>query len=70
MKMVWIKGLAAAAVAGSSNGVITAFAAVGIDPTHFNMAAGVHNTLKIAGVSALLSAILGVAFYLKQSPLP
>jgi hypothetical protein len=67
---VWWRGLLAAAVAGGANGVITGFAAVGIDPTHFNLQAGLHSTLAIAAVSALMSGIIGVAAYLKQSPLP
>jgi hypothetical protein len=43
---------------------------VGIDPTHFNVQAGLHSTLAIAAVSAMMSGIIGVAAYLKQSPLP
>ena len=65
-----MKGLAAAAVAGGANGVMTGFAAVGIDPMHFNLQSGLRPTLAIAGVSALMSSIIGVAAYLKQSPLP
>jgi hypothetical protein len=67
---LWAKGLVAAAIAGAANGVITGFAAVGIDPQHFNLQAGLKPTLAIAGVSALMSGIIGVAAYLKQSPLP
>jgi hypothetical protein len=67
---VWWRGLVAAAIAGGANGVITGFAAVGIDPQHFNLQAGLRSTLAIAGVSALMSGIIGVAAYLKQSPLP
>jgi hypothetical protein len=67
---LWAKGLLAAAIAGAANGVITGFAAVGIDPTHFNLQAGLRPTLAIAGVSAVMSGIIGVAAYLKQSPLP
>jgi len=67
---VWWRGLVAAAIAGGANGVITGFAAVGIDPQHFNLQAGLHSTLAIAGVSALMSGIIGVAAYLKQSPMP
>jgi len=66
----WMKGIAAAGIAGGANGVITGFAAVGIDPQHFNLQAGLHSTLAIAAVSAMMSAIIGVAAYLKQSPLP
>ena len=67
---LWLKGLAAAAIAGAANGVITGFAAVGIDPAHFNLQSGLKATLGIASVSALMSGIIGVAAYLKQSPLP
>jgi len=67
---VWAKGIAAAAIAGAANGVSTGFAAVGIDPAHFNLQAGLKATLSIAAVSAAMSAIIGVAAYLKQSPLP
>ena len=67
---VWWRGLMAAGIAGGANGVITGFAAVGIDPQHFNLQAGLRSTLAIAAVSALMSSIIGVAAYLKQSPLP
>lgn len=67
---LWAKGLLAAAIAGAANGVITGFAAVGIDPQHFNLQAGIKPTMAIAVVSALMSGIIGVAAYLKQSPLP
>jgi hypothetical protein len=67
---LWAKGLLAAAIAGAANGAITGFAAVGIDPAHFNLQAGLRPTLAIAGVSAVMSGIIGVAAYLKQSPLP
>jgi hypothetical protein len=67
---LWLKGIFAAAIAGGANGIITGFAAVGIDPSHFNLQAGFRNTMSIATVSAAMSAIIGVAAYLKQSPLP
>jgi hypothetical protein len=66
----WLKGVVAAAIAGSANGIITGFAAVGIDPSHFNLQSGLHATLSIAMISAAMSGIIGVAAYLKQSPLP
>ncbi len=34
---LWLKGMLAAGIAGAANGVMTGFAAVGIDPTHFNL---------------------------------
>lgn len=67
---IWLRGMLAAVISGGANGVITGFAAIGIDPTHFNLAAGFVHTLSLAGVSALMSGIIGVAAYLKQSPLP
>jgi hypothetical protein len=67
---LWLKGLVAASISGAANGVVTGFAAIGIDPEKFNLAAGLHHTLAIGGVSAALSGILGAAMYLKQSPLP
>jgi hypothetical protein len=60
---VWWRGLMAAAIAGGANGVITGFAAVGIDPQHFNLQAGLRATLAIAAVSAAMSGIIGVAAY-------
>jgi hypothetical protein len=67
---VWLSGVLAAGISGGANGVMTGFAAVGIDPEHFNLQGGLHKTLVIAGVSAMMSGIMGVAAYLKQSPLP
>lgn len=67
---VWGKGIAAAAIAGASNGMITGLAAAGIDPGHFNLQSGLRATLAVAGASAAISAAIGVAAYLKQSPLP
>ena len=67
---IWLRGMAAAVISGGANGAITGFAAIGIDPSHFNLAAGFGHTLSLAGVSSIMSAIIGVAAYLKQSPLP
>lgn len=66
----WMKGMLAAGISGGANGIVTGFAAIGIDPSHFNLTAGLHHTLQIAGISATMSAILGVALFLRQSPLP
>ena len=67
---IWLKGLLAAAVSGGSGGVLTGVAAVGIDPQHFNLQAGVGATLRIAVAAALINAVIGVAAYLQKSPLP
>ncbi len=67
---IWLKGLIAAAISGGAGGVLTGFAAVGIDPQHFNLQAGIGATLRIATAAALINAIIGVAAYLQKSPLP
>lgn len=67
---LWLKGLLAAAISGGSGGVLTGFAAVGIDPTHFNLQAGIGATFRIGMAAALINAVIGVAAYLQKSPLP
>ena len=67
---LWLKGILAAAVSGGAGGVLTGFAAVGIDPQHFNLQAGVAATLRIAIAASLINAVIGVAAYLQKSPLP
>jgi hypothetical protein len=64
---VWGKGIVAAAIAGAANGIITGLAAVGIDPSHFNLQSGLKATMSVAGASATMSAVIGVAAYLKQA---
>ena len=44
---IWLKGILAAAISGAAGGVLTGFAAVGIDPQHFNLNA-------VTGVAAYL----------------
>ncbi len=61
---VWLKGLVAAAISSSSN----AIAVVVADPMHFSPAE-VGGFRKL-GVVVLVSAIVGAALYLKQSPVP
>lgn len=67
---IWIRGIIAAAVSGASGGILTGFAAVGIDPQHFNLQAGIGSTLRIGLAAAVINAIIGVAAYLQKSPLP
>lgn len=58
---VWLKGLAASFITGASG----MLASVVIDSEHFNPGHGKHLAM-VAGISGLI----GVAAYLKQSPLP
>jgi len=67
---VWIKGIVAAAISGGAGGVLTGFAAVGIDPQHFNLQTGIGATMRIAVAAALINSVIGVAAYLQKSPLP
>ena len=67
---IWIRGIFAAAISGASGGVLTGFAAVGIDPQHFNLQAGIGSTLRIGLAAAIINAVIGVAAYLQKSPLP
>ena len=67
---VWLKGMLDAGISGAAGGVMTGLAAVGIDPAHFNLQAGMGATLRIATAAALINAVIGVAAYLQKSPLP
>jgi len=67
---LWLKGLVAAAVSGGAGGVLTGFAAVGIDPQHFNLQSGMGATFRIGAAASLINAVIGVAAYLQKSPLP
>lgn len=60
----------AAAISGASGGILTGFAAVGIDPQHFNLQAGIGSTMRIGLAAAVINAVIGVAAYLQKSPLP
>ena len=67
---IWLKGILAAAISGAAGGVLTGIAAVGIDPQHFNLNAGIGATFKITVAAAAINAVIGVAAYLQKSPLP
>jgi len=67
---IWLRGVLAAAISGAAGGVLTGFAALGIDPQHFNLQAGMSSTLHIGEAAALINAVIGVAAYLQKSPLP
>jgi len=67
---IWLKGIVAAGISGGAGGVMTGLAAVGIDPAHFNLQAGIGATVRIGVAAALINAVIGVAAYLQKSPLP
>lgn len=68
----WTKSLLASMISGAAGGVVNSLAAIGIAPNAFNLSPGVglHHTMYLMGISSLVCATLGVALYLKQSPLP
>lgn len=67
---IWLHSLIAALISGGCGGVVNGFAAIGIKPDVFNLGAGIRATLELSLAAFILNAILGVAFFLKQSPLP
>ena len=67
---LWLKGIAAAAISGSAGGVMTGLAAVGIDPQHFNLQAGLGQTFRLGAAAALINGVIGVSAYLQKSPMP
>ena len=67
---IWLRGIIAAAVSGGAGGILTGFAAVGIDPQHFNLQSGLGETMRIGAAAALINSVIGVAAYLQKSPLP
>jgi hypothetical protein len=67
---IWLKGIVAAGISGAAGGLMTGLAAVGIDPAHFNLQAGMAATIRIGAAAALINAVIGVAAYLQKSPLP
>lgn len=58
----WLKGILSAAIGGAANGI----ASIAIAPETFNITTGLNKLLMIVG----FGAVLAVANYLKQSPLP
>ena len=59
----WLRGLVAAVVTGAANGFLAAV----VSPETFNMSP---EGLKKLGIFVTLSGALGMATYLKQSPVP
>lgn len=67
---IWLRGMLAAVVSGAAGGVLTGLAAIGIDPTHFNLAEGFGHVWRIAAAAAGINAVIGLAAFLQKSPLP
>lgn len=62
----WVYGLFAALVGGGAGAISSAGSQVILDPQHSNPV----ELLERMGISFVISGLIAVAFYLKQSPLP
>jgi len=58
----WLLGLLSAGISGGASAITV----VVVDPNNFNLQAGLKNLASVFVVQALI----GMALYLKQSPLP
>lgn len=66
---VWQKGVVAAAISGAAGGVSTGLASIGISPEHFNFQEP-NLLFKVMATAAVINAVIGIAAYIKQSPIP
>lgn len=66
----WFLGLMAALITGGAGSIMNTSAAGWIAPETFNTAGGLHKTMLLFAASFVTSGILGMAAYLKQSPVP
>jgi hypothetical protein len=65
----WQKGGVAAIISGAAGGVTTGLASIGISPQQFNLVEpGL--LFKVMATAAAVNALIGLAAYLKQSPVP
>lgn len=69
---LWLHNLFAAIIGGGSGAVVSAFASMGIDPEKFNISSGqgFSHLIEMMGANFVISGLLSMFFYLKQSPLP
>lgn len=68
----WLKGLGAAFIGGGASAVTSGLTSMGVAPDRFNMTdwAGVSRLLVLIAANFLISGILSMFFFLRQSPLP
>lgn len=66
---VWARGGIAAFISGLMGGVLNGAAVMGISPEHFNLQ-DPHKLAVMVAYSAAVTGALGLAMYLRQSPLP
>lgn len=68
----WLYGLGSAAIGGGASAVTSGLASMGIAPDKFNMTnmSGLGHLLELMFVNFIISGLLSMMFYLRQSPLP
>jgi hypothetical protein len=66
----WLYALLAAAISGAAGAVGGALGGMAERPDVFNAADGLPAVIGLARTTAIVGAIIGLAGYLKQSPLP
>lgn len=67
----WIYGLIAALIGGGASAVSAAFGAMVLTPGQYSVSGNAGwNSLKLMGVTFVISGAISAFAYLKQSPLP
>lgn len=68
----WLYSLCAAFIGGGASAITSGAVAIGIAPDKFNINSwsGFWHVLGMIAANFIISGILSVAFYLRQSPLP
>lgn len=67
---VWVTGLIAAFLAGGAAAASAGISGIVIAPDKFNLSDGLTSTLKMVGVSFVISGLFGFFQRLQKSPLP
>ena len=67
----WLYGLVAALIGGGASAVTAAFSAMVLTPGQYSVSGTAGwNSLKLMGLTFIVSGIIAAFAYLKQSPLP
>ncbi len=68
----WLHGLLAAGIGGGASAITSGLTSMGFAPDKFNMSdmKGIMHLLGLMAANFIVSGILSIAFYLRQSPLP
>lgn len=70
--VVWFYGLGKASIGGGAGAVVSGLTSIGLAPDKFNLVdwAGASKVITMMAINFLVTAIISLVFYLKQSPLP